>query len=239
MTEELRSLLRDELGAERPPPLGDLVGAAVRDGRRIRRRRRLAALGCGTAVAGVMAVAVALGGPYGAAPGPQPVPAASRVPDASPSPAGGARVPATPEAMLVLLRDLVPPGRSGDFAKGGGKDLRVQMSLDRGDGPGLIRVSVAGYPSVTGTGRPEVTVQEMPDTCTQSVVVRADWPGGLTVQADLSTCRPSGSGSTPSPLALTGEEATAVVSDPRWGAAMDPALVRAGEQEFPDLATFG
>ena len=238
MTEELRSLLRDELSAERPPPLGDLVGAAVRDGRRIRLRRRMAALGGGTAVAGVMAVAVALGGPYGAGPGPQPVPGASRLPDALPS-AGDTRIPATPEAMLVLLRRLVPPGRTGDFAKAGGKDLQVQMSLDRGDGPGLIRVSVAGYPSVTRAGKPAVSVQEMPDTCTQSVVVRADWPGGLTVQADLSTCRPSGGGSTPSPRALTDEEATAVVSDPRWGAAMDPALVRAGELDFPDLATFG
>ena len=234
MTEELRSLLRDELSAERPPPLGDLVGAAVRDGRRIRRRRRVAAFGGGTAVAGVLAVAVALGGPYGTTAAP---PSGGERAAASAAPAAD-RVPATPEAMLVLLRDLAPPGKAGDFAKARGTDLQVQMSLDRGDGPGLIRVSVAGYPSVTGTGKPEVSVQQMPDTCTQSVVVRADWPGGLTVQADLLTCRP-GSASTPTPLALSAEEATAVVSDPRWGAAMDPALVRAGEQDFPDLATFG
>ncbi|MEV4705179.1 hypothetical protein [Actinoplanes sp. NPDC049316] len=234
MTEELRSLLREELSAERPPPLGDLVGSAVRDGRRIRRRRRFAGAGAGTALAAVVAVAVALGGPSAPAPGPD-----AGIVAASPSATLDTRIPATPEAMLVLLRALVPPGKTADFAKAGGKDLQVQMSLDRGHGPALIRVSVAGYPSVPGTGKPKVTVQEMFDTCTQSLVVRADWPGGLTVQADLSTCRPSRGGSTATPPALTDEEATAVVSDPRWGAGMDPSLVRAGEQDFPHLATFG
>ena len=121
----------------------------------------------------------------------------------------------------------------------GGGALNVQLYLDRGDGPAMIRVSVAGYPSVRRAGKPTVTVQELPDNCVQSKVVRADWPGGLTVQADLSTCLPSGGGSEPSPPALSDEEATAVVSDPRWGATMEPALVRSGEREFPDLPTFG
>ena len=67
MTEDLRRLLRDELAAERPPPLGDVAGTALRDGRRIRRGRRLAALGCCTAVAGVLAVSVVLGSPSGPA----------------------------------------------------------------------------------------------------------------------------------------------------------------------------
>jgi hypothetical protein len=239
MTEELRSLLRDELSAERPPPLGDLVGSAVRDGRRIRRRRRFAVAGGGTAVAGVLAVAVALGGPYGTAPAPGPD--AGIVVAASPSPSQElqSRIPATPEAMLVLLRDLLPPGRTGDFAKAAHSDLQVQMSLDRGRGPAIIRISVAGYPSVPRTGKPTVTVESLPDNCTQAKVVRADWPGGMTVQADLATCRMTAAGSTTTPLALTDKEAKAVVSDPRWGDGMDPALVRAGEQDFPHVATFG
>ncbi|MGA5298613.1 hypothetical protein ACPCHT_01720 [Nucisporomicrobium flavum] len=235
MTEELRSLLRDELSAERPPPLGDLVGSAVRDGRRIRRRRRFAAAGGGTAVAGVLAVAVALAGPYGTAP----VPDAGVVVAASPSQTLDSRIPATPEAMLVLLRNLLPPGRTSDAAKAAHSDLQVQMSLDRGQGPAIIRVSVAGYPSLPRAGKPTVTVETLPDNCTQAKVVRADWPGGMTVQADLATCRMTAGGSTPTPLALTDEEAKAVVSDPRWGDGMDPALVRAGEQDFPHLATFG
>jgi hypothetical protein len=66
VTDELRALLRADLGDERPPPLGDVVGAALRDGRRIRRRRRLAAAGSAGAVfviAAVAAVAVASGAP--------------------------------------------------------------------------------------------------------------------------------------------------------------------------------
>ncbi|MGK5681485.1 hypothetical protein [Actinoplanes sp. URMC 104] len=54
MTEDLRALLRAELDEQRPPPVGDLVGAALRDGRRIRRRRRLGAAGAGAA--GALAV---------------------------------------------------------------------------------------------------------------------------------------------------------------------------------------
>ena len=34
MTEDLRALLRADLSGERPPPLGDLVGTAIREGRR-------------------------------------------------------------------------------------------------------------------------------------------------------------------------------------------------------------
>jgi hypothetical protein len=49
VTDELRALLRADLGDERPPPIGDVVGAALRDGRRIRRRRRLATAGSAAA----------------------------------------------------------------------------------------------------------------------------------------------------------------------------------------------
>ena len=39
--------------------------------------------------------------------------------------------------------------------------------------------------------------------------------------------------------ALSVAEARAVAADPRWGVRMDPALVRAGAREYPDVATFG
>lgn len=269
VTEELRSLLRDELNAERPPPLGDIVGMALRDGRRVRRNRRFAAIGGGTAVAGVVAVAMALGAPFGSAVAPQPAaapqpgggvqvaPSAAPVavtpipartsattalapPEASP---GGRSVgaKATPEAMLVLLKRLVPPGRTSNYAKTGDTDLHVQMYLDRGQGPGMIRVSVNGHlRSEPNIGKPTVTVDALPDNCIQSRIVRAQWPGGLTVQADLSTCLAwDGRQNKPSALALTDDEAAAVVTDPRWGLIMDAALVKAGATEFPHVAYFG
>jgi len=277
VTEELRGLLRDELAAQRPPPLGDLVAVALRDGRRIRRRRRLAALGGGTAVAGVLAATVALGGQFG--PVSRAVPAGAdddriaatarptvsragpvgatddagdrivatarptvpRAGDAPHPPPLGEQVRATPEAMLVLLEGLLPAGRTSAAAKTGPRDLHVQLYLDRGKGPGMIRVSVSGDPrSGPRTGTPAVTVDSRPDNCIQSTVARARWPDGLTVQADLATCLAwDGRRNPPAPPALSKDEARAVVADPRWGTTMDAGLVRAGAERFPRVAYFG
>ena len=60
MTDDLRALLRADLAAERPPPVGDLVGDAIRDGRRLRHRRRVAA--AGTVAAGLVLVTAVLAG---------------------------------------------------------------------------------------------------------------------------------------------------------------------------------
>jgi hypothetical protein len=269
VTEELRGLLREELSAERPPPLGDLVGTVLREGRRIRRRRRIAALGGGTALAGVTAVVLALGTPFGttAAPPPSgggpaaatadpppvrapsllvatPASAPASLPPGLPraSPARTVRaVPATPEALLVLLHELLPPGRTSHYAKADDRALRVQLYLDRGAGPGMVRLSVSGTPSPDPTdGVPEVTVDGRPGDCLLSRIVRARWPGGLTVQANLSTCLAwNGRQDGPSPLALTDAEAVAVVTDPRWAAAVDPLLTKAAAEKFPHLALFG
>ena len=290
MTEELRGLLRDELAAERPPPLGDLVATALRDGRRIRRQRRWAALGGGTVVVGVLAATAALGGPFGPSAAPSPggpfgpsaaparggsdragaaanpaqrapsVPAGTAEPARShpasrpagavrvtpvPAPPGAAGigpglVKATPEAMLVLLEELLPPGRTSEHAKTGPRDLGVRLYLDRGEGPGMIRVSVGGNPAPgPRPGTPAVSVDSLPDNCIQSTVVRAEWPGGLVVQADLASCLAGdGRPHQPAPQVLSRDEARAVVTDPRWGPAMDAGLVRAGAERFPQVAFF-
>jgi hypothetical protein len=287
VTEELRGLLRDELDAERPPPLGDLVATALREGRRIRRQRRWAAAGGGTAVAGVLAVTVALGGSFGLSAAPAPgggddrsaagdaplvpaVPASPARRDSLPAvpappgrrdsvirPGGAAPLPpvpaspaavvagpgqlrATPEAMLVLLEELLPPGRTSGHARTGPRDLHVRLYLDRGKGPGMIRVSVRGNP-VPGPrpGDPAVSVDSLPDNCIQSTVVRAEWPGGPVVQADIASCLArDGRRNEPAPQVLTKDEARAVVTDPRWGPAMDAGLVRAGAEQFPHVALF-
>jgi hypothetical protein len=271
VTEELRGLLRDELAAERPPPLGDLVATALRDGRRIRRQRRWAALGGGTAAVGALAVTVALGGPFGLSAAPAPggdrtvagdapfrtaVPAAPARAESVPRPGGAAAVPpgltsrvaakagpdlveATPEAMLVLLEELLPAGRTSGHAKTGRRDLRVQLYLDRGEGPGMIRVSVGGNPAPgPRPGNPAVIVDSLPDNCTQRTVVRAEWPGGLVVRADLADCLArDGRRYEPAPQVLTSDEARAVVTDPRWGPVMEAGLVRAGAEQFPHVAS--
>lgn len=260
MTEELRGLLRDELAAQRPPPLGDLVAVALRDGRRIRRRRRLAAFGGGTAVAGVLAATMALGGPFGPATRSEPAADDRTVAGATPTPPrpgdaghfppparpgaaapGPEQVRATPEAMLVLLEGLLPAGRTSAPAKAGPRDLRVQLYLDRGNGPGMIRVSVSGDPrSGPRTGTPAVTVDSQPDNCMQSTVARARWPDGLTVQAELATCLArDGRRNPPTLPALSKDEARVVVADPRWGTTMEAGLVRAGAERFPRVAYFG
>jgi hypothetical protein len=162
------------------------------------------------------------------------------VPQATPARALRA-VPATPEALLVLLNELLPPGRTSHFAKADDRALRVQLYLDRGAGPGMVRLSVSGSPSKYLSGEvPEVTVDGRPGDCLLSRIVRARWPGGLTVQVNLSTCLAwNGRQDGPSPLALTDAEAVAVVADPRWATAVDPLLTKAAAEKFPHLALFG
>ncbi|SNY44770.1 hypothetical protein [Paractinoplanes atraurantiacus] len=96
MTEDLRALLRDDLNAERPPPLGDVVGAALRDGKRIRRgRRRLAVGGGAAAVVGVLAGVVVVGG-------------ALTSPAAAPGELGGVAAAPVPDVGVVPGRRVTP-----------------------------------------------------------------------------------------------------------------------------------
>jgi hypothetical protein len=271
MTEELRKLLRSELSAERPPPLGDLVGTAVRDGRRIRRTRRFAAAGGGTAVLGVVALAMALSGTL-RAPAPRSVPPAQAgdvaasappvaVPGAVPPQArpgmatpplvdafrvksSGKPAPATPEAMLVLLRELLPPGRTSAYAKAAGGDLHVQMFLDQGYGPGMVRVSVTGLAALgqgpTRVGVPKVSVERLPNNCIQALTVDASFPDGTDVRADVASCLAwNGVRNTAAKPPLTEGQASKLVSNPRWGLTMDANLVMVGARMFPDVPAFG
>jgi hypothetical protein len=263
VTEELRTLLRAELGEERPPPLGDLVDVAIRDGRRIRRVRRLGLAGAGAAVLGVVALTASLGwgaaapppaGIAAAAPsargglGPRVVPSAATVsPSSSPfpvmiagPPVAGPTAKATGGAMLVLLTKLLPPGKTSNFAVAKGEDTHVQLYLDTGKGPGMIRASL----EKDFTDRPasphqaSVTVDRLPDNCVQSIVVDAALPNGANLAIDIGTCLAwDGKRNRPAPAAITADEAVKVATDPRWGLTMDAQLVKAGAKMFPDLPT--
>ncbi|GAA0799189.1 hypothetical protein [Spirilliplanes yamanashiensis] len=109
MTQDLRALFERELAAHDPPPLGSLVGDAVRDGRRLRRRRSL--LTTGGAAAGALAavVAVAVIGLPGPGGGPADLPAGAPSPvlSAPPSAAPPALPPTAPPSAGPTC--LVPP----------------------------------------------------------------------------------------------------------------------------------
>lgn len=274
MTDELRALLRAELNAERPPPLADVVTGAIRDGRRIRRNRRVGAFGVGAALAGVAAAAVVTTAGVAAVthPGARPgaaVPAGAGQPAAPsqsaaarlspgsvpPSAAGptvlasprtlaihsgtqraeGLQKKATSAAMLLLLTTLMPPGRTSHYAVAAGDDLHVQLYLDDGTGPAMVRVSVAKTLPAPPVGAPvTATVERNPGNCIQDTTAAVAWPDGTTVQVDVATCLAwDGTRNPPSHRALTEKQAATVAADPRWGVTMDADLLALGAKRFP------
>jgi hypothetical protein len=266
VTDELRDLLRAGLTAERPPPLGDLVATAIRDGRRIRRNRRLGA-GAAALVALVLAVLrlgdadvaqrAELGFPVAAAtsawsPGSVPVQrSALAVPPRARTltvhsgtlRADGMQKKATSAAMLHLLLTLLPPGRTSHFGVSADDDLLVQLYLDDGDGPAMVRVSL-GRDAPFGDEPPRggtatVTIDRTPGDCLRDTVVGAEWPDGTVVRVDVPTCLAfDGVQNPPSRAALTVDQAIRVATDPRWGMTMGAALVDAGAERFAALPVF-
>src|SRR5262245_22157137 len=146
MGEQFRRLVDEELSTQRPPPLDGLVGRAVVDGRRIRRTQAFRT--CAAAAAAVFLLA---GG----------VATASRLTRSDGSPdvvatAGPDRALATPAALLELLTRLLPAGPTSGFAGEIDEDgIRVQVYLDRGSGPRLVRLRVTPRPGPTPPCLPE------------------------------------------------------------------------------------
>ncbi|MFE0459107.1 hypothetical protein ACFW1A_07565 [Kitasatospora sp. NPDC058965] len=160
---DFRSDLSEELASQDPPPLGGLVPAAIRGGRRTRRIRR--AGGLTGSMAALTAAGLLLGGPLSTADR-STVPAAAAAalsagPSAAgPSPAGpspasspGARsagapapgtVPTSPEALLAALLHALPTGgTTGTYAgeASSGPDWTVaQTYRTTAAGTGMIRV---------------------------------------------------------------------------------------------------
>jgi hypothetical protein len=249
--DDLRAGLRADLAGERPPPLGDVVGAAISEGRRIRRTRRLAVAGASAAVLAV-AAAIAFG------PGPQPrwlpsAPPPGSVPSMAAHPAAavptrtvtvrngtqraeGMQKKATSAAMLHLLTTLLPPGRTTHYGVAGDDALHVQLYYDAGYGPSMLRLQV----DRRATGRPRgstpaVSVTHRPGDCVQDTDLRATWADGTSVQLDLATCLAfDGRANPPARAQLSEAEAALIVGDPRWGVTMSADLVDQGAGAFPE-----
>ena len=140
--------------------------------------------------------------------------------------------------MLHLLTELLPPGRTSHYA--GDDDLHVQLYLDDGRGPALVRVSVgqaAPYgdePARGGTAT--VTITEAPGDCGLGTEVGAAWPDGTRVDVGVPTCLPfDGRQNRPTRAALTVDQAVRVATDPRWGVTMDAGLVTGAARYFPSV----
>jgi len=152
------------------------------------------------------------------------------------STAASAEKPATRQAMLELLSQLLPGSKFSDFRSPSG-NLQVQLYLNDGDGPGMLRVTVDGPAAAANrdrTGEPKISVESYPGNCIQSVVIVADWPDGTTVKIEIATCLAwDGTQNKPARAPLSIQQATKVAVDPRWGTYMDASLVEAGAKSFP------
>ncbi|MFI6070626.1 hypothetical protein ACIA5C_03425 [Actinoplanes sp. NPDC051343] len=231
------------------PPIGDLVGQAVAKGRRMRTAKRLRVGGAGLAVLVVGGLAAIPIVRSTEAPAPAAVVAAAASAAASSSKptaaASGERVKATPAGMLELLLQNLPKGKTSHNAgitEDG--DVSVQTFLDRGNGPGMIRLHVMtrkesdftslGTWTSLGNGTKYMT-KLVPGNCYQHTIVWVHHPDNTLLQFDLANC-PIVDG-TRIKQPLTAREAAEVGADPRWGLKIDPELNNKGAAAFPHLST--
>jgi hypothetical protein len=233
------------------PPIGDLVGEAVAEGRRLRTVKRLRVGGAGVAVfvvAGLAAIPIVRGA---GVPAPAAVTAAAPSAVASssePAPAAAAtadRVKATPAGMLELLRQNLPTGRTSHYAGiNEDGDVSVQTFLDRGTGPGMIRLHVMtrkesdftglGTWISLGNGTKYMT-KSVPGNCYQHTIVWVHHTDNTLLQFDLANCPVVDGVRIKQPL--TAREAAEVGADPRWGLKIDQELNKKGAAAFPHLST--
>ncbi|GAA2784536.1 hypothetical protein GCM10010441_06850 [Kitasatospora paracochleata] len=255
---DFRSELSDELTALNPPPLGDIVGSAMRSGRRTRRGRAIGAV-TGSVVA-LTGIAVLLGGPLGvagrtpnqvgvaAATASSPVALAA---GANPTPTAGL-VPTTGAALLssllrVLPQDAQTSGYAGETAwVAGSNETVAQVYLTTPAGTGMIRVFLgsanpampcsAENSCVRDQRGQQVRVIHHKDNCIQNTVVSVLHADGTEVMLDMASCLAwDGKGNKPGILALTEEQAIAVAGDPAIGKLMTQAAGEAAAAQFPSL----
>lgn len=241
--------LDEELSSLDAPPLGDLVGEAVRQGRRVRRRRAVGAVvGSALAVAGT---ALLLGGPlrpHSGGAGPSAVVAAD-----VPSPSPVVRQPVTGAALLAAVAGVVPDGlRTGGYAAqtdgvNGAQVTGAQVYLTGPAGTGMIRVFVTSGESEASCFTTEscrrddrgqqVVVDHMKGNCVQDVVVTSRHHDGTVVQVNVATCLAwtEAEGNKPTAPALTEQQAIALAGDPALSVWMTAEEGLRAKAAYPDL----
>ncbi|MET8258103.1 hypothetical protein [Micromonospora sp. NPDC005205] len=283
---DVHGRFRDDLARHPAPPLGDLVQQAVVQGRRLRRRRRLAQFCAGGSALAMLLVIGLAAGPLGIGAddtgqpgGPNLVLPGGSVDTGSPSPAdspGGGFEPGTeenparsvqpipfttvidtvrigagpdgelatttPQGALELLMRLLPPGKTSGYANlessGAGPGMPfVQLHLDRGDGPGMLRLSIY-RDRLGGDPRPgTVELTEVPGNCVQSQMITVHHGGGLQVDLMIATCLVwDPKGTVPAPAVLSLKEAIEIAANPAWGTQLPAEYVINGAKRFPKLA---
>jgi hypothetical protein len=157
----------------------------------------------------------------------------------------------TPAAMLELLTRLLPPGRTSEARKASDNSTFVQIYLDRGQGPGMIRLLMTWGHGTGGPCEPSMTCYPVPGggtltvtgitgNCIQEDLVEYSRPDGVFIMLNLASCLMwDGTANRPGPKALTTQEAVDLVMDPRWGQTMPKEIVDSGAARFPNLRDFG
>ncbi|MFV2017011.1 hypothetical protein [Micromonospora sp. LOL_023] len=157
--------------------------------------------------------------------------------------------PATPPGVLELLSELLPPGRTSGYAQGDVRGLApgtvaVQISLDRGDGPGMIRLwlSQEKPPPEPRCGAGElcyvlpdggmVALSDIADNCVSGrsmVLHRAD---ETRIRLNFARCLAGDGRAEP---VLTTQEALDIALDPRWGPELPLDVTKRGMLRFTEL----
>jgi hypothetical protein len=250
--------LARELDDQPEPPLGDLITGALRQGKRLRLVRRVKIAASTVAVAGLVTAGVIVGGQALAGSTGHVLPAASGGTNLTIAPTSeppieqpaGPKSPATPAAIVYRLTQLLPAGTTSGYGRASDGELFGQIYLDRGHGPGMVRLTIsadgqddqggcAPTPKCTTPRNGTVTVTRIPDNCIQSLLVSVAHANGVVVEVLVSTCLAwNGKTNPPGPEALTEQEAEQIAADPSWGTSMSSSLVATAARDFPHLATF-
>ncbi len=262
--DRLAGELADELTARPEPPLGDLVHNALRQGKRLRMARRIKITAAAFAAAAVFVGGFTIVSSHVATPRRLPAADTTQLTTAPlttaptwryPAPViaqpPGPKLVATLAALAARLQALLPGATFKNFTPmyGDGIPLDLQFYLDRGDGPGMVRIQIrtrsqldpcgtdAELTCSVETGGVHVRVIGDPSNCIETSEVAVDHGNGVVVTIYISTCLQwNGRTNPPCPPALTTAGAIAVAADPAWGPLMDAALVTFADAKYPYLA---
>jgi len=248
MDDDFHTRLAEELNNEHEPPLGDLVTDALRQGRRLRLVRRTTTYAVGTLmITGVLITGLIIGGRAGRH-APQAAVGAAH-PGLSVAKAPAPQSPITSAAIVYRLKQILPPGTTSDYGRAGTTPAFGQIAIDRGHGPGMVRLHVGTLSTPYHCGAhsdatlsiqcstlpdgAKLAIMRFSDDCNQSLVLDLYHSNGVNILFNVMTCLTTNGPATPAPLSVA--EAVAIADDPGWGPTMDSALVAAAQQEFPDL----